>query len=334
MMAVIAMSYTTISHAQVKGVYQGKLDVSTPDAQIPTIDQDIYVIQAAENEITLKIKDFSIEGMTIGDIVVNEIELQTAGGGYSFAKDDIISAGIFTSLEIELQGSISTEGELNLSLEISNLGITVDFSDGVRRDFYTEVMAGVYEGDLYISTPDAELPAIDQEIEIVSTEDREISLNISDFSLEGMTIGDVVVTEVEVVELTNGTYTFEKQDIISAGVFTSLEIDLEGNVDAEGKLNLTLEITNLGISVKFVDGVTNSIYINTNQSEFSVYPTTTYDVLNVTGTKESSKYAIYNIAGINVKSGNIYDNAINVSDLSKGIYIINAEGRSIKFIKK
>lgn len=69
-----------------------------------------------------------------------------------------------------------------------------------------------------------------------------------------------------------------------------------------------------------------------------VYPNPAVDVLNITKVTDSATYTIYNVTGQAVAKGKIIDNKVQVSQLSKGVYIISIQNRGetsqVKFIKK
>jgi len=73
---------------------------------------------------------------------------------------------------------------------------------------------------------------------------------------------------------------------------------------------------------------------------FSVYPNPVKDVLNISSNKSVSKLTVYNAVGQIAKtSANLTDGKVNVSDLSAGVYFVNAvlengETKSFKIIKK
>ncbi|KQT30888.1 propanediol utilization protein [Chryseobacterium sp. Leaf405] len=70
-----------------------------------------------------------------------------------------------------------------------------------------------------------------------------------------------------------------------------------------------------------------------------IYPNPVSDVLNVTKVSDKATYKVYSAAGQLVKSGNISNGQINVSELVKGAYVITIEEKgkesfNSKFIKK
>lgn len=76
-----------------------------------------------------------------------------------------------------------------------------------------------------------------------------------------------------------------------------------------------------------------------NKNRVSIYPNPVKNVLNFNGAKDISKVEVYNVAGQKVRSvENLSDNKIELSNLTKGTYIIraNVDGlvKSFKFIKE
>lgn len=71
-------------------------------------------------------------------------------------------------------------------------------------------------------------------------------------------------------------------------------------------------------------------------NSFSVYPNPTSGILNIKGLTQNTDVAIYSIAGQLILKDkiNLTDSKINVSELSSGIYFLNINKNTIKFIKK
>lgn len=73
----------------------------------------------------------------------------------------------------------------------------------------------------------------------------------------------------------------------------------------------------------------------TRTQEFVIYPVPAGDELNIKGIDRTVPYKIFSADGRLVKNGKYSpETAINVSELVKGAYIINIDGRSVKFTKK
>ncbi len=78
--------------------------------------------------------------------------------------------------------------------------------------------------------------------------------------------------------------------------------------------------------------------IASNSLEFNIYPNPVTEVINVNGDVSKAKSAkIYDLTGKLIKEMNnpfVNKKSINVGSLLSGTYILNVDGKSIKFIKK
>lgn len=74
------------------------------------------------------------------------------------------------------------------------------------------------------------------------------------------------------------------------------------------------------------------------KDKFDIYPNPANDVLNISKVSNKARFEIYNMVGQLVKVGNIENNQVKISELTKGAYIIkirdNTLSENIKFIKK
>lgn len=86
-----------------------------------------------------------------------------------------------------------------------------------------------------------------------------------------------------------------------------------------------------------VQNVLGTSEINYNDIEFSIYPNPVKDILNIRSKEEFVKAEIFDSSGRILNSTSVKENSLNVSQLSKGNYIIrlSTKNRSIsqKFIK-
>ena len=69
--------------------------------------------------------------------------------------------------------------------------------------------------------------------------------------------------------------------------------------------------------------------------QYSVYPNPVADVINIVGVNTAAaNYKLYTIDGKQVKSGILENAQINLSDLSKGLYLLQLESEGKTEIKK
>lgn len=159
----------------------------------------------------------------------------------------------------------------------------------------------------------------------------------------------------------NGSFT-DAGEIYEVGAMTSDGADgaqITGNIDVPagallGKtrmrvvLNWDVSATNpcdnefsfFGQSEDYMLDVKESLATSDiNKASVSIHPNPVKNVLNFSGAKNISKVEVYNVAGQKVRSvENLSDNKIELSNLTKGTYIIRANinglVKSFKFIKE
>lgn len=159
----------------------------------------------------------------------------------------------------------------------------------------------------------------------------------------------------------NGTFT-DSGEVYEVGAMTSDGADglqitgdiavpagaLVGKTRMRVVLNWDVSITNpcdneaafFGQSEDYMLDVKESLATSDiNKANVSIYPNPVKNVLNFNGAKNISKVEVYNVAGQKVKAvENLSDNKIELSNLTKGTYIIraNIDGlvKSFKFIKE
>ena len=80
-----------------------------------------------------------------------------------------------------------------------------------------------------------------------------------------------------------------------------------------------------------LDDLTNNI--------IEIYPNPTKESVNISGINNLTKISIYNLSGQKIKDFQLLNNSIDISDVSKGIYIlylVTHDGKSLyrKIIKE
>ncbi len=107
------------------------------------------------------------------------------------------------------------------------------------------------------------------------------------------------------------------------GIPTSCEIFTYGQTE-----DYTLNVTS-------GDGSLVGLRASNDLAEFNLYPSPAKDILTVGGVSgDSSFFQIFDLKGQLLKSGNMIQNTVNVSDLSSGIYIFEALDGEQKHVKK
>ena len=122
------------------------------------------------------------------------------------------------------------------------------------------------------------------------------------------------------------------------------------NVSASGKLyfsgdNLLVKSeansteTSIPVSIiqkiTFTDEVLATQNVGLNKSNLQLYPNPSTDYIRIKSEAKSLVVKIYNLEGKLVVSGTYKsDEDINVSKLNAGVYLVQANGVTLKFIKK
>ncbi len=125
------------------------------------------------------------------------------------------------------------------------------------------------------------------------------------------------------------------------------EIKVNGEVISSSPSQIKINGDN--VNVTFTDGSTLSfdmddIVVNLNaptdittlQNNLFTINTAVGDNLVVTGVKEGKMLSILSVTGISVYSCMTESNetSINISSLASGVYLLNIDGKVVKFIKK
>lgn len=135
--------------------------------------------------------------------------------------------------------------------------------------------------------------------------------------------------------------------LLSGFVMASPEIMVNG--EAISKSPTQIKINGDNVNVTFTDGSTLSfdmddIVVNLNaptdittlQNNLFTINTAVGDNLVVTGVKAGKMLSILSVTGISVYSCMTESNetSINISSLASGVYLLNIDGKVVKFIKK
>lgn len=134
--------------------------------------------------------------------------------------------------------------------------------------------------------------------------------------------------------LTPGCYTFTINDSYGDGIYDTGGYynvkDAQGNIVFQGTRYMTSQTRAINITMLATG--------ETKLESFIVYPNPATDFLNVTKVSNKAKFEIHNAVGQLVKTGDIKNNQVRVSELVKGTYILTIKdgsiNESLKFIKK
>lgn len=197
---------------------------------------------------------------------------------------------------------------------------------------------GVYSGQLIISLDGSAGDPLPENVYLTDDDDTHVTLQIKNFSFAMMQLGDITVPEVELQKDGKTINLLPKTVDIDLNMIGKVKVSLEQSTIINNKLVLSLGVTpyqgDLDIHVGF-DGTNTStgIYDVSSENKPTVYYDATTGSIVVKGA-ENLKYEIYNLTGMQTMTGIITSENINVSNLTKGIYLIKIGNNTVKFIKQ
>lgn len=122
-----------IDHAQaLQGLYKGdlKVQLSESDPGV-TIKKKVTLTTTSVDKVNMSIKDFSFEGITIGDIEIKDIPVTQISDGYKLGEStQTIKLAGLDNLEAEVTTNGTVKNDklaLTLSIKAGDLNITVTF---------------------------------------------------------------------------------------------------------------------------------------------------------------------------------------------------------------
>lgn len=129
----------SVDFDQIAGVYKGTLAVEVESIGIDTkgIPAKVYVEKSGEGKVTVKLKDFSFEGIELGDIIVKDMSVKKDGPKHELSGQDRLSL-IVGECDVKVDGDIEGK-KLDLDIDINvvsgaiSMKVEVDF-EGVRLD--------------------------------------------------------------------------------------------------------------------------------------------------------------------------------------------------------
>lgn len=204
--------------------------------------------------------------------------------------------------------------------------------------------AGIYNGELAVSLFGFPAGSSTENVYLTTVDETHIALEIKDFKFATngvvIEIGDILIPNVQLQEEGN-TIVILPADVklMLPAPINSVDVHLNRSTIVDKKLVLTLVVktiypASMDVEVKFDGMKTDGSGIqDITTVKPTVYYNTTTGSLIVKGA-EHQKYDIYNVTGMHTLSGILNAEEINVSGLSKGIYLIKIENNTMKFIKR
>ena len=198
--------------------------------------------------------------------------------------------------------------------------------------------AGIYKGLLTITVDETSMSPVQENVYLTASDATHATLEIRDFSFGGISLGNITVPEVELQKEGSTINLLPKTVDLNLAIIGKVKVSLEQSTIKDKVLELSLNVipddADMDIHVGF-EGTNSSTGITDTPAgnKHPVYYDATTDALIIKGA-ESQRYEIFNLTGVQTMSGIIMTDNINVSHLSRGIYLIKIGNRAVKFVKK
>ena len=303
--------------------YEGYLNIALMGSQLAyNQSAAIEIADKEEGLCTFSLPDFNLGGTPFGDIVVDDVTVVEADGvkTYSGSVDGLTLAGGIVA-DVELSGTIDADNvcDFNINVTWNSLPISVTFT--------TEMVGTDYVG--YLNGTMLDQPIIVNEnafVTIAPTDVNVCTFILPDFQFQGNSLGDIKVADVTVAEDGNGvkTYVATAEGLgLAEGTITA-NVELNGTIDAENKVNFVIDVTWVGGP----DGKTD-VPINVTFTANKI-PAGVVGAVSVNG--YSGVVEVYAADGRLVKSVMVDGNA-EIS-LNGGLYIVRAGSEAYKVFVK
>ena len=207
-------------------------------------------------------------------------------------------------------------------------------------------VSGTYVGDMTVSVYGGD-PTTESATQVVleRKENGTYTLTATNVKYNGTSIGSFAIDSLTVTE-NAGVVTLSKDTVTAMTViyggfpipaditFTSGSVNgthLVFQLDILATMEM-MGTTYIPVVVNF-DGNIPSGVNNLNADKISITQSADSNYINILGI-ENADYTIYNQKGLLVKNGVLDVAEINISDLTAGVYVVNINKTSAKFIKK
>lgn len=303
---------------------------------------NIEIAETGEGVCTFILPDFQFGGQSLGSIVVENVTVtegedgvRTYNGSTPEGGDLVLVPGSITA-SASLTGTIDASGNCDFAINVlwkeQSLPISVTFT--------TEMVGEDYEG--YLNGTMLDLPIIVNEnafVTIAPTDVNVCTFILPDFQFQGISLGDIKVADVTVAEDGNGVKTYEGTAEglgLAEGAITA-NVELNGTIDAENKVNFVIDVTWVG----GFDGQTDvpiNVTFTTDEIPAGVEGVSgdAVAVYGVAGAVSVNGYngvvEVYAADGRLVKSVMVDGNAEIALD--GGLYIVRAGGEAYKVFVK
>ena len=211
---------------------------------------NIEIAETGEGVCTFILPDFQFMGLSLGDIVVENVSIiegedgvKTYSGSTPEDGDLVLVPNVITA-SVSLSGTIDASGNCDFDINVlwkeKSLPISVTFT--------TEMVGTDYEGYLNVSSEALGGQLVDNQkdaIRIAQTSDNTCTFMLNDLTLSilgsDITLGDIVVDNVNVVE-TDGVKHYNGTAEGLQLVVGPVNVEVEGTIDANNICDFKIDV--------------------------------------------------------------------------------------------
>ena len=211
---------------------------------------NIEIAETGEGVCTFMLPDFQFMGLSLGDIVVENVSIiegedgvKTYSGSTPEDGDLVLVPNVITA-SVSLSGTIDASGNCDFDINVlwkeKSLPISVTFT--------TEMVGTDYEGYLNVSSEALGGQLVDNQkdaIRIAQTSDNTCTFMLNDLTLSilgsDITLGDIVVDNVNVVE-TDGVKHYNGTAEGLQLVVGPVNVEVEGTIDANNICDFKIDV--------------------------------------------------------------------------------------------
>jgi hypothetical protein len=327
--------------------YTGYLCIGMAGESIVTNQQaSVYIISTSDTTCNFLLPNLTLADMgTIGDIELSDVTVSTVDGvtTYTKASTPMEFLGGEIKATVSLNGTIDADGNVDMTIpvvwdasgmELGDINIDVTFSSKPAGTEYDGYLCIDMAGEPIVTDQPAS-------VYIINTSDTTCDFLLPNLTLADMgSIGDIELHDVT-VSTADGvtTYTKAATPMEFLGGEIKASVSLNGTVDANGKVNMTIpviwdasgmELGDINIGVTFTSDPTKESGIaNISAANgVAVYGETgAVKVIGVDG-----NVTIYNIAGVKLAETTVANEATIAAPA--GVAIVVTPAGAAKVIVK
>ncbi len=304
--------------------------------------------------------------MFIGNILVTDIKPASEDGKLiSLNKEQVINITEGTDPEgaqwlgpmlsmaggipVSINGTAEDEDlELDIDITMATGGaeqqIHVHFTTKEAEPNYADMLSDSYTGTLTVTINGEATPSTQECINIDKKEDGTIDLSLNNFKLisdisDGgeisyLYVGNILVTDIKPTSEDGEQINIQKEQTIqiSSGTDPADAMWMGPTISENGGIPVNINGTAVGTDLELGIDITMSLAPGMDMLIHVDFTTkSVIDAIATVNPSNSNKYAVYTLNGVRIATGS---GKANLSNLPKGIYIVESNGIRTKTLNK